>query len=639
MAKILSLFTLLSCTLSLWGQNVQFEEYYQQYTDNVDVNDSIAEKYLNLAIEELEEDYTKGLKPGNLFYAKAYDEYAEGNYKQALNNFFSAKDNFAVIQDSCKLKGIYFNLGCVISSLGDNESAIRYFNESQAIACDSSGTSDVLFYYNMGLVFSSLDLHEDAIKQFKLGLKSESLDEYDELNKYLIKMALCYEQHKLGEHKRAIKGHLRTLNDSNAIKFHEDILFYLYSELAQFYMADFQLDSAEHYILLAEKLEFKDFAKEFELINLLNRIEYHTKVDQFSIAEQKGETALNIANELGNFERILKAERLMAELYEKNGNYKAALVHNKKVKTIIDSLHIEKIKFAHLINEIEQSEAKMQQLESEMLRSQIELNKTNHTIIKLILALVLGGLFIYVLVTGNKKRVVLNEKLATSNKHKDKIITTLTHDIRSPLADVENILELMKMDALSYEDRSEIIKSINDRLDDLRGNVDSILKWSINQIKGANANREAVDVKEVVLKAVSYVSTRASDSNLLIDTESVGSDLIAFVDQSQLEIIIRNIISNAVKFSDYGEKIVVRAFAQDETIVISVQDFGVGIEKSEFDKILGDEIYTKDDTKFGVGIGLKLSKEYLSVNKGKMFLESVYGEGSTFIIHIPKFRN
>jgi signal transduction histidine kinase len=634
--SILTLFIALS--FSALSQNTHFEQYYNIFVENKGVNDSIAQSNLNLALNELDSDYQKGLKPGVVFYEKGYDYFAEGNYKAALNSFFTAKENFSSANDTCKMKEVLFNIGCIISALGDNESAIKYYVECRDLKCDSSGISELLYHYNLGLLFSSINLHKDAIVHYKRGLDSENEIGSDELNRYLTRMALYYEQAQLGNLKKAISGHLEVLRDTGAQKFKDDLFYYLFSELGTFYLSNEQIDSAEYYYHLASELDKRGYAAEMNLLDLLNATSLNLSKNDLNQAEEDGLAALELANSMGNKERSLKAERMLMKIYEQKGQWKEALEHSQNLQVISDSMAVEKTKFTYLISEIEQADAEMKQLERKMLRNKIQLNRNNFTIIILIIFLILGGLFVYSLISGKKKRILLNKKLSASNKHKDKIITTLTHDIRSPLADVANILELMKMDALSYQDRSEIIKSINLRLSDLRESVDSILKWSIKQIKGANAVKEATAVKEVIQSAVVYVSERASTSSLLIDTENVYSDVMAYVDKSHLEVIMRNILSNAVKFSDYGEKIIVRTFIQDETIIVSVQDFGIGIEKSEFDKILGDEIYTKDETKFGVGIGLKLCKEYLAINGGKLFLESVYGEGSTFILHLPKFK-
>jgi len=155
------------------AQSEAFQVNAKHYFEYKTSNKEKAQGYLNLAFEELKADSNKtlGKDQGLIYYNKAYQYYNDGDYKTNLNCFFNAERNFSFRNDSCLLKDALFNIGNVISVLGNNKAAIQYFIASNDIKdCSNNGTSNILYHYNLGLLFSSIDQHSEALKHFEKAL-------------------------------------------------------------------------------------------------------------------------------------------------------------------------------------------------------------------------------------------------------------------------------------------------------------------------------------------------------------------------------------------------------------------------------------------------------------------------------------
>ncbi len=620
-----------------FSQTTAFDEHISEYIKFKDANDSLALFHLEQAKLNLSKNYEKGYKPGIMFYNLGYVDYGKGDFKGALENFFAAERNFLASGDSCELKNALFNIAGVTSTLGNNVAAIKYYTKYNKIAnCKNNGTSKLLFHYDMGLLFSAIGQHSDAMVQYKLALKQESEIESDELNRLLVELAINFEQYSLGNVRAAIDGNRKILSDSIIIKYPEDALYYGYSELGTFYLEMDELDSAEYFYSKAQEIPKTVYKQDYKLMDLINFANLKIKKGELDKALAIANEALSLATEIGHEERKRKAYSSIISIYEKKGNWELAYQKSQILHALEDSLETEKTKFTYLINEIEQQSTNLVNLEKKIKIGKLKLSQRNLALLLCAILMFIGICLLYALKRANKKHVLLNKKLEASNMNRGKIIATLTHDIRSPLGDVENILDLMKMDVLSIDDKSTIINTLRDKIAGLRSNVDEILNWSINQLRGGTTNKVSMPVWASIEKAMSYVQTSAEVKNVRINAGDVDKNLLIYVDPTHAEVIIRNVLSNAVKFSNPASDINIFTTDLDTDVAISIQDFGKGINENNIKKVLGTEVYKSEEISTGKGIGLRLVKEYLNLNNGRIEVTSKVNEGSIFTIYLPK---
>ena len=532
------------CSFTNFSQTNKFDYHISKFLEFKDKRDSSAVFHLMQAKANLAVDYEKGYKPGVLYYNLGYVDYEKGDFKGALENFFTAERNFTVSGDSCDLKKTFFNIGFVISALGNNVAAIKYYTKYNKITnCESTGTSKLLFYYDMGLLFSAIGQHQDALDQYTLALKQKNEIESDELNRLLVELAINYEKFSLGEIRQAIAGNTKILANPICLKYPEDLMYYGFSEMGTFYLELENFDSAEYCFKQAQSIPKTSYITIFKLMDLLNFSQLEIKTGELDKALKTTNEALTLAIEIGQDEKKRTAYAALVSIYEKKGEWKFAHQNAQILRGLEDSLKIEQTKFSYLINEIEQQSSSLLELEKKVEVSKMKLSQRNLILIFCVILILIGVLLLLTLSKSKKEQELLNKKLEASNMNRGKIIATLTHDIRSPLGDVENILDLMKMDVLSLDDKSTIIQTLGEKIARLKTNVDEILNWSIYQLKGGTTNKESTPIGLSVDKALSYVNPRVELKNIRIITDNLDRELCVNADPTHLEVIVRNVLS------------------------------------------------------------------------------------------------
>lgn len=232
------------------------------------------------------------------------------------------------------------------------------------------------------------------------------------------------------------------------------------------------------------------------------------------------------------------------------------------------------------------------------------------------------------------------EDLKKSNEAKTKFISILAHDIKNPLGSFKNLTKLMRddYDDFSDEERKEIINKIYDSSDAIYELLENLLLWSKAQTGRITFSPENINLWSVVDKVFNLIKLSAELKKIEL-TNNVDSKLIVFADLSMLYTIIRNLVTNAIKFTPENGKVNVFNSENEYSHIISVQDTGIGILDTDINKLF------KLDSNFrqlgtnnerGSGLGLILCKEFIEYHNGKIWVLSTFGKGSTFSFSLPK---
>ena len=228
---------------------------------------------------------------------------------------------------------------------------------------------------------------------------------------------------------------------------------------------------------------------------------------------------------------------------------------------------------------------------------------------------------------------VLTAELSKNEVLKNDFISNVSHEIKTPLAVIQNYTKTLQKGNLSKEKEKEIFDKLVLQSEKLSQLVSNILR--LNKLE----NQELPKIEEVDLAELLRVSTLSFEDII----ESKGLELVCDIDEmklstsaSLLELVFNNLISNAIKFTDKG-KITVSLKAEDKNAIIKIQDEGCGISQEVGERIF--EKFFQGDTSHsgeGNGLGLALVKKVIDVLGGEIFVESKVGKGSTFTIKIRK---
>lgn len=242
----------------------------------------------------------------------------------------------------------------------------------------------------------------------------------------------------------------------------------------------------------------------------------------------------------------------------------------------------------------------------------------------------------------NKNEIALKEselKLNELNASKDKFLSILGHDLKSPLATINGFSHLL-LEQIAENNREEtelyasVIQEASQKAMDL---VNDLMQWSRSQSGKMACNPETLEVGELITSVIQLLQPAASKKKINIYTDYNHLATVS-TDRYMVETILRNLISNAIKFTNTGGKIVIKTFQDDKKLTVSVADNGIGIAQEKMEKLFRiEESFTTPGTsnERGTGLGLLLCKEFLTILKGKIWVESEEGKGTTMLFSIP----
>ncbi|MBA2330622.1 MAG: sensor histidine kinase [Flavisolibacter sp.] len=231
-------------------------------------------------------------------------------------------------------------------------------------------------------------------------------------------------------------------------------------------------------------------------------------------------------------------------------------------------------------------------------------------------------------------------KLTQLNQLKDKFFSIISHDLRNPLATMQSTLKLITEhhNKLNEEEKQKLVIEAQASLDNLNQLLYNLLQWSQSQMNLLEFKPEKIKIKSIIEDAVKVSHLNAHMKNIKI-LVAVDETSYAYADKNMIEFVVRNLISNAIKFSHRNHDVYVTAFKKNNIITIEVKDSGIGLSESKMKKLIDtNSTITKRGTEKekGSGLGLLISKEFIEKNNGKLSIQSVAGKGSCFSFTIPE---
>jgi len=234
---------------------------------------------------------------------------------------------------------------------------------------------------------------------------------------------------------------------------------------------------------------------------------------------------------------------------------------------------------------------------------------------------------------------VANLQLKELNATKDKFFNIVAHDLKNPFTSLIGSSELLfrNIEHLDNEKIKTLALILNDASKSGYAILQNLLDWSRSQTGLLKFNPENINLRNLIDEHILNLEQISSNKEIRIHSE-VKDDLFIYGDKNMIKTILRNLLSNAVKYSYRSGKVIVSATANDHEVIISVKDTGIGIPKENINKIFRiDAKYSVPGTENeqGTGLGLKLCKEFVEKQGGRIWVESIENEGSEFKFSIP----
>ncbi|HEY9220431.1 MAG TPA: tetratricopeptide repeat-containing sensor histidine kinase [Lutibacter sp.] len=633
--------------------------YLKSNTDSAFVNLSKA-----LVIAKKVGDQSKIAQTLNRF-GYYYEEIV--NYKDAIKSYNEAFLIYEKLKDKKRMARIYNSLGINYSELYSEDKAIEYYLKSLNLNKEISNEDGVASNYtNIGNLYYQEENYGLAEKYFR-----DALLIYEKLkNKYGISSSYTNIANALADNGKVEEG-LDYYKKSIAIE--EELgdkygIAINYNNIGDCYINLKQYTEAREYLDKAMKIADSLVERNLQSIVLLNISDVENKRKKFQNAIYAARESYAIADLIGNLD--YKSENLLQAsiAYEGLGDNVLALIRLKEYTAIKDSLlkmdRLKKIKLFNTLNELEKSQYTISDLSKTSEEAQSNYEKEKKYTHFLIIAIVIFAFLLILLIQQNaSKKKAFNllefknyqvhkmkdeidgqsDKLKLVNSTKDKFFSIIAHDLKNPFNSIAGFTDLMIENNEIYDagKRLRFLKIIKGSTAKVSSLLDNLLIWASSQSGNLKFNPKNINLAQQVTGVISFLEIQAINKDISI-LNKVEKNIFVKADQNMLDTILRNLISNAIKFTEPKGEIQIYSSLKNDFAEITVKDNGVGMTEAEIAAIFSvNEISSSLGTsnEQGSGLGLILCKDFVESHGGKIWVESTVNEGSEFKFTLPIWKD
>lgn len=605
----------------------------------------LSETYYNQALRISNEIGENGYK-GEILFRKGVIEHRRGGSIDALDLFNEAiqvsrlAENFKSVGSSYSMMGTIFRLN------GLYDRAIEYIIKSK-INYERAGFTegDAWAAYLLGRIYADLKLPEKALEYF-----NESLGKYQEMaakDGNNNGVAICFEQigllnletGNLEEARNAINRVLDIHKQSGSEYGLSNAFMYLGK--IEYYFQNYE--KAENY--LNEALEIKE--KIEDMLSLPGIYEYiglcrvaRGEIEQGILDIEHG-LDLALANDQVKIQ--LEIYSNLEKVYLNLNDLEKVIFYQKKqIETqeiILSGAANIKIDQLQAIYELDEKNNQIATLEKQNEINTLRI-KQQKTYQMLMIAGFLFVLIISVIIFSLYRKLRLNNReLNRINTTKDRLFSIIAHDLKGSVGSSLELSRILADNDKMNEplDQKKYFQLIYQSLNGSYNLLINLLEWALSQFQKIEYDPKILIFKDVVDDVRSQMLTLIQAKNIVIEIQAEDSQKV-FADEGMLKTVLRNLLSNAKKFSNPGGKVILSAKQRNGFVEISVKDFGVGID-SEVIPHLFDLDFNNSTSgtlgENGTGLGLILVKEFVEKHGGKVWVESKAGSGSTFFYTLP----
>lgn len=360
------------------------------------------------------------------------------------------------------------------------------------------------------------------------------------------------------------------------------------------------------------------------------------------------EKAYLLSKKVKDFELKRKAAINMAVVEENRKNFPLALVYRKEYESWKDSLNDQNKIWA--IAELEkkftvkQKEKEIKVLEAE---NQLKIAERNGLFYSSVLLLILFGAGVYFYkqkIKHNKIILLQKEELDELNATKDKLFSIVSHDLRSSVSALKtsNTKLVENLESKNFTELDKLIKNNSAIANGAYNLLDNVLNWALLQTKQLYFKKESLHLFSVIQQIEFNYKSFMLDKNISFEN-TVSKNIFVFADLDSLKIILRNLLDNAIKFSEENGSILIYTRASNNSFCdLVIEDSGLGMDKNTQEELLNETVLLtkkKNNENIGTGLGMHLCKTMIKKNNGKLNIESQENIGTKIIVVLPKFKN
>lgn len=555
------------------------------------------------------------------------------------------------------------NLSWIYYRKGKWQKTFDYSNEAFKLATEAGDMKAAARVLNsMGALYFEQENYSVAIKQFKRAyqLSSGENDLYTSIRS-LNNVSYCFLMS--GKLDSAVYYANKSLDVNFAsgliyvITFPKRIKGDVFLQLNQLDSAEYQFEQS---LAVAEANNLINFKS-----SLLHRLgNVYLQQGKFELSQQALLEGIKIAKVNEWRDDLSKSHLYLAKYYEKMGNFELAYREQLEFSQLNDSLTNKSTRDRIALMQ-GMFQDNLNRTELDLLKAQND-NQASRlsSVRRIIIVIGLGSFLILVLLVWlfylnrnikkanrdllqqqqqiniqNRDLKATSHQLIEINQTKNKLFSILGHDLRGPIGQVKTISDLIVEDDLDEEEFKMLIKILKKDVDSVYFTLGNTLRWSVTQMEGFKLAPTQFNLSELIAVNLELNNPQIKNKSIEI-RNSIPSNLTVTTDRDLLDVIIRNILSNAVKFSESGSLIDLSLQENSHSFILAVTDYGAGISAEQIQSILSDKYIITDskpgtEMEKGSGLGLQICKEFARLNGGDLVIESTIGVGTTVKVKIP----
>lgn len=537
-------------------------------------------------------------------------EYAyKGDYANALNGYLEALELAEEHENKIMRSIITENIANLYASQKDYEQALYFYKQVKKINEDlKDPISSAQTFANMGSIYADIGKLEYAMFNAN---SSITIFEKEQQKDWL---AYAYE----------VKGKI-------------------YLKQKKYDWALFWYNQGE---LLHNTLE--DDRGEIDLLNGIAETYLGLKKD--SISQQYATRAFEISTRINFNEGRQKCAKTLYKISKNRKDYATALTYHELYQKLSDTIsHVENQKSLALLK----TKAEYEHQKTELILENEKKLATQRNYVNVALAILLIFIIVTFLVHRSEKVLkTLNEELKVKTSHleknevelkkinetKNKLFSIVAHDLRGPIGAFQGLLNLLKNGEIESKEFMDFIPKLGHDIDHISFTLNNLLSWGQAQMNGLITKPSIISIDSIVEENINLLSETATNKSIKLASQ-LPDNTMAWTDGDQIDIVIRNLISNAIKFTPKNGMVTVGALEKTDYWEISIRDTGIGMDQETMDKIFEENTnvttYGTDNEK-GTGLGLSLCKEMVEKNNGTIWVDSMLQRGSCFHFTVPK---
>ncbi|MFN8458354.1 MAG: tetratricopeptide repeat-containing sensor histidine kinase [Anaerolineae bacterium] len=559
------------------------------------------------------------------------NHYYKADFELALSQALEAA---ALFEQAGRVKGLppALNIaGLSYVRLGDPSEAMEYHLRALKI-CEAFGDriNEAEVYNHLAIVHIYWGEHQQALEYFgkSLALHQEVGNQFGQA---LTLLNRCMTFKDLGEYQDALISGLQSLHLLEQLEGTWWPIPMALANIANVYLELGQIEHAFDYfeqsLVLVNQVEDK-FTQVYVLLNAARA--YYKRTD-YKATRQLLYRGLVIAEESKQKGFQFECHQMLASLFKAEGNFEKALAHyekfhelNREVFNEQSDRRLKNLLVRHR-TELVQQEAQVYQLKNVELEHEIlERHKIEAELQK------------------------INAQLTELNANKDRLFSIIAHDLRSPFAPLLSLAQLLaeSAEALAPLQIKEVGQSILTSAHKVYDLLETLLDWSRIQQGRLEYRPASLKLDRIVERNIQLFAPTAQAKNITLQPH-VAEDILVWADQYMLDTVIRNLLSNALKFTSCGGTVTIKAelngahsdSSPGDLVKVSISDTGVGISPLDLPRLFKiEENYHTQGTaqEKGTGLGLLICKEMVERNKGQLTVTSQVGAGTTFTFTVPR---